>query len=128
MDERRHVDELNRRAGRDRGTGAGGRGEEGEHRPEALAARGQSLGADLGDEAGVAGHRRIEELLDLAQVLGEAGSGPHRLEGGAHRAVAVCRATMVPPKSRKRAPSNPDSSISVARSSAPGKRRTLAGR
>ena len=126
--ERRHVDELDRRAGRDRGPRAGGRGEEGEHRPQALAAGGQRLGADLGDEARMAGHRPVEQLLDLAQVLGEARSGPDDVERGAHRAVAVCSATMEPPKSRNCVPSNPLSSISAARSSAPGNRRTLAGR
>ena len=71
---------------------------------------------------------RVEELLDLVEVLGETGGGADGLERGAHRAVAVCRATIEPPKSRNRAPSNPVSSISAASSSAPGKRRTLAGR
>ena len=89
---------------------------------------GQRLGADLGDEAGMAGHRPVEQLLDLAEVLGEARSGPDDVERGAHRAVAVCSATIEPPKSRNCVPSNPLSSISAARSSAPGNRRTLAGR
>ena len=70
----------------------------------------------------------VEQLLDLAQVLGEARSSPDDVERGAHRAVAVCSATIEPPKSRNCVPSNPLSSISAARSSAPGNRRTLAGR
>ena len=128
VDQRRHVDELDRRPGGDRRLGACGRREEREHRPQALAARGQRLGADLGDEAGMPGHRPVEQLLDLAQVLGEARRCADDVERRAHRAVAVCSATIEPPKSRNCVPSNPLSSISTARSSAPGNRRTLAGR
>ena len=84
--------------------------------------------ADLGDEARVPGHRAVEQLLDLPEVLGEARCGPDDVERGAHRAVAVWRATIEPPKSRNCVPSKPHSSISTARSSAPGNRRTLAGR
>ena len=78
--------------------------------------------------AGMARHRPVEQLLDLGQVVGQAGRGPDCLERGAHRAVAVCSATIVPPKRRKLVASNPASSIRPASSSAPGKRRTLAGR
>ena len=88
----------------------------------------ERLGADLGDEARVPGHRRVEELLDLVQVLGEA-------RGGAddRRAWRSSRRRRVERDDRaaeepEPAPSNPVSSISAARSSAPGKRRTLAGR
>ena len=69
-----------------------------------------------------------EQLLDLGQVVREAGGRSNRLEGGAQRAVAVCSATIEPPKRRKLVPSKPASSIRPTSSSAPGKRRTLAGR
>ena len=126
--ERRHVNELHGRAGRDGRPRAGGCGEEREHRSQPLAACRQRFRADLGDESRVPGNRSVEELLDVREVVGEAGGGSHRLERRAHRAVAVWSATIEPPKSRNAAPSNPTSSISAARSSAPGKRRTLAGR
>ena len=76
----------------------------------------------------MAGDGALQQLLDACEVVGEAGGPANDVERRAHRAVAVWSATMVPPKRRKRVPSNPVASICAARSSAPGKRRTLAGR
>ena len=78
---------------------------------------------------GMARHRSLEQVLDLGQVVGQTGSGTDRLERGAHRAVAVCSATIVPPKQAEAAPrGSPRRRSGRASSSAPGKRRTLAGR
>ena len=57
VDERRHVHELDRDAGGDRRLAVRRRGEEDEQRPQPLAAGGERLDADVGDEAGVARRR-----------------------------------------------------------------------
>jgi hypothetical protein len=72
---------------------------EDEQRPQALAARGERLFADRRREAGVAGDRVEESVLDLLQVAIE----PLRLTDGRQRAqtaTPVCSATMPPAKSR----------------------------
>ena len=132
VDERRHVDELDRGAGGD-GALAGAllrrRAEEDEHRPQALAAGRERLGADLADEPGMGADRALEPHLEQLEVGVEPG---RRADGGerAHSAllVAVCSATIPPPSSRQRISPKPARRIASARSSGPGKRRTLAGR
>jgi hypothetical protein len=99
VDQSRHVDQLDRDA---RGVWrlpiASARKED-EQRPQALAARGERLFADRRREAGVAGDRVEESVLDLLQVAIE----PLRLTDGRQRAqtaTPVCSATMPPAKSR----------------------------
>ena len=126
--EGRHVDELDGNTGRDRCRRPDRRGQEREHRPQALAARGERFGSDLPHEAGVPGDRTRQLSFDDVEVVRQPGSAADGVERGAHRAVPVCRATMVPPSSRKWTSLKAAAPTSAARSSAPGNRRTLAGR
>ena len=72
-----------------------------ERRPQPLATRRQRFGADLGHEPRVTCDRVVEQLLHLREIAREAGGSPNRLQRRTHRAVAVCRATIEPPKRRK---------------------------
>jgi hypothetical protein len=93
------VDQLDRHASGVRRLAVRRAREEDEQRPQALAAGGERLLADRRGEAGVAGDRVEESLLDLLQVAIEA----LRLTDARQRAQAatpVCRATIPPAKSR----------------------------
>jgi hypothetical protein len=73
VDERRHVHELDRDTGGDRRLLSRGRREEDEQRAKPLAARGESLVADRGHQAGMAGDGAREPLLDRVEVVLEPG-------------------------------------------------------
>ena len=125
--ERREVDELDRDAGDHRRLRPGRRREVDEQRPQPLPAGGKRLRTDLRDDAAVGADRMLQTVLELAEV----GVQPGRLTDlreCAQTASAVCSATMLPAKSRKRTSRKPAAAISSASSSGPGKRRTLAGR
>ena len=128
VDERRHVDELHRRSRRDRGRGAGRRREKREHRSQPLAAGCERLGADLGDEAGVACHRPVEELLDLGRGSrrGRGRRGPSRgWRSSRRRRVQGDDRAAEEPEARRPRTRSRRSGRELLR---PGKRRTLAGR
>ena len=127
VDERGHVNELDRRALHDRRLRAGGAREERQGRPEALPTRGERVGAHRGDDARVGLHDLREARLDRVEVLGEPIRGADGLEG-AHVRTPTWSATIVPPRSRKRTRSSPLRSRSATSCSASGNRRTLAGR
>ncbi len=99
VDEGRHVNELDRDAGRDRGLAVGWAGEEDKRRPEPLSACRERLGSDLRDEPAVTGDRLLESLLELVEVLIEPGRAADRGEG-AHAASPTWSATMPPASSR----------------------------
>ena len=71
VDERRHVHELDRDAGRERRLRARRSGEEDERGPEPLAARGERLVPDGGDEPRVGGHGPREPLLERVEIVVE---------------------------------------------------------
>ena len=101
MDERRHVDELDRDARGDGRRLVRRRAEEGEQRPQPLAAGCERVGADLGgDGRRTARDGRREARLDLLQVRVEPGQSADVLERGHRVAVPVWRATMPPPRRR----------------------------
>src|SRR3954447_1717430 len=125
--ERREVDELDGDAGDDRRLRPGRRREVHEQGPQPLPAGCEGLSTDLRDDAAVGADRVLETVLELAEV----GVQPGRLTNlrkCAQTASAVCSATMLPAKRRKRTSRKPAAAISSASSSGPGKRRTLAGR
>ena len=127
VDERRHVDELDRDAldhGRCR---VGGRRQERQGGAEPLASGRERIRSDGGDGAGVRLDDLRESRLDGVEVVGEPDGRPHGLER-AHSVTPTCSATIVAPNRRNLTCSNPCRSISAASPSAPGKRRTLAGR
>ena len=128
MNERRHVDELDGDPFCDRLRRAVGGGQERKHRAETLPARRERVGPDVGHEAGVSRHRFGEACLDCLEIDAQTGSRAHVLERRAHRATAVCRATIVASEEPEPDRAEPGDSIAPASSSAPGKRRTLAGR
>ena len=132
VDERRHVDELDRGARGDRASPprSGGADEEDEHRPQPLAAGRERLGADRGDEARMARRppARAAPRPRPGTRRGRAPRGPSR--ACAHRApLAVCSATIAAAETGGSAsPSKPARPISDGELLGPGKRRTLAGR
>ena len=79
VDERRHVHELDRRAGRERRLAWTG-GEEDEQRPQPLAAGRERFAADLGDEPRVRVDRRGQAHLEVLEVGVEAGRLADRRE------------------------------------------------
>ena len=97
--EGRHVDELDRHAGRDRRGRARRRAEEREQRPQALAARRERVGPDRGHPAAVRAHGDGEPVLHLRHVLVDARKRHDRLERR-HAAVPVWSATIPPPRRR----------------------------
>ena len=92
------MDELDGDTGEHGRVGAARARQVHEQRPQAFAARGERLAADLGHDALVAADRRVEPVLELRQIRVEA----RRLaQLGAHghdcpRASAVCNATIPP--------------------------------
>ena len=80
MHERRHVDELDRHAGRDRRGRARRCAEEREQRPQALAARRERVRPHRGDPAAVRAHGDGEPVLHLRHVLVDARERHDRLE------------------------------------------------
>ncbi len=123
MDERRHVDELDRSPAGHRLLAAalgGRRAEEDENGSQALATRGECVGADRADEAWVRRDRALEALLEQLEVGVEPGSGA---DGGerAHEAfLAVWSATMPPPRSFQPMSAKPARRIASPRSSGTG--------
>ena len=102
-----------------------GRGQVDEERTQPLPAGADRVPPDRRNETRIALHGLREPLLELDEVrMGvlEDGLGAH--EGRS----PTCSATLPPPRSLKRTFSNPAATKSAARSSGPGKRRTLAGR
>ena len=120
VDEARHVDELDRDAGRKRRIVLRASRQEDEQRPQAFSARGEGLGSDLGDEPGSGGDGVGEPILELLEVGVEAGRGADCGER-AQRAVPVCSATMPPANRRQEISSKPASSSSFARPFGRGK-------
>src|SRR4029079_581842 len=96
-------------------------------RPQPLAAGCERLAPDLGHDPVVAPDRNCQPFLELGEICVEAG-GLTQLGERAHRAPAVCSATMPPANVRWRTASKRAAAISADSSSGPGKRRTLAGR
>ena len=86
MNERRHVDELDGDPFCDRRRRAVRRGQERKHRPEALPARRERVGPDVGHEAGMARHRFGQACLDCLEIVAQTGRRTHVLERRAHRA------------------------------------------
>ncbi len=131
MDERRHVDELDRRARCERTLTAAlieRSRQEHQHGPQPLSAGRQRLGADATDQAGVRADGAFEAQLEHVEVGVEPGRRANRGERAHARLFAVCSATIPPARRRQRISSNPLRSIAAASSRGPGKRRTLAGR
>ena len=94
--ERRHVDELHGDARGERWRPVRGRGQEDEHRAQALAARCQGVRADRGHGARMAAHGVLQALLELVEVPLEPRDLPDCGECGAHSLTAVWSATMPP--------------------------------
>jgi hypothetical protein len=125
VNERGHVHELDRRAGRERRLR--GRGcQEDEERPQTLATGRERFAADLRNEARLGPHGRGQTALEVLEIGVEARGLADRRK--AQLATPMCSATIPPPKVRQRTSSNPAARTSSASSSGPGKRRTLAGR
>ena len=118
MDERRHVDELDRGAARRRrrspARSSGRRAEEDEHRAQPLAAGRERVGPDLADEAGVRADGALEALLEQLEVGVEARRGADGGEGAHATLLAAWRATIPPPRSRQPTSSKPARRIALA--------------
>ena len=93
--ERRHMDQLHGDARGERWRPLHGRGQEDEHRAQALAACRQCIRAHGGDRARVAAHGVLQALLELVEVVLEPRHLPDCGERG-HCLTAVWRATMPP--------------------------------
>ena len=131
VDERRLMHKLDGNSRRDRRRRAGGRGEKGQRGAQPLASRSKRIGSNVGDNAGMARDRHRQPVFNRGEVVGETAGAVHHLErrgSACHAAVPVWSATIVPASSRKRTSAKPAPSSLAARSSAPGNRRTLAGR
>ena len=106
-----------------------------EQRPETLAAGVDGVPADGRDDPRAMLDGSREPLLELVEVRScflqkRLGAQGLRLPSGDESpgAVATWRATLPPPSSLYRTSSKPALAKSAAKSSGPGKRRTLAGR
>ena len=97
VDERRHVDELDRDALDDGWRRVGRRRQEGQGRAEPLATGRERIRADGGDGAGVRLDDLREPRLDGVEVVGEPDGRPHGLER-AHSVTPTCSATIVAPE------------------------------
>ena len=113
------MDELDRDARAERPL-AVVRDELDQQRPQPLAAGVHRGDSEPFDEPGIRRDDLAQPQLHLLEI---------RLDrGDAHAAVPVCSATIPPASRRKSTSAKPCASISAARVSGPGKRRTLAGR
>src|SRR2546425_9877523 len=121
------MDELARDARDDWRRSPGWRGEIDELGSQPLAAGGERLRSDFGDDASIRTDRVLQALLEILEVSVEAGR-IQNLGESRQSTSAVCRATIPPAKSRTRTSRNPAAPIFSASSTGPGKRRTLAGR
>src|SRR5205085_11085055 len=102
------------------------RAQEDEHRAKALPARCERFLADRGDDAGMRLDRALEPCLENVEVLVQPASRADVGQRRCHSLTPVCSAT-IPPANRRYSTSRKPA-ICAARSSGPGKRRTLAGR
>src|SRR5207253_10600896 len=103
---------------------------EAELRTHPLAARGERLVADRGDDPRMRRDRPRQALLERVEVRVEAGSLADRGERRGHEdpACPTCKATIPPARKRNETSSKPARPSIAASSSGPGKRLTLAGR